>query len=130
MTEHPNTPQLETPAPFGGPGGHPNYRANQEKARHHGFPVCQTECCCYCGKKAVNPKRYAFLTAMGEWTTADTVDDNDCLGFYPLGTACAAKLRKLGVPVYKTPAKFGHPDFKPTLMATPKGVTPLVAEAT
>jgi len=121
MTElaTPNTP-CENPVPFGGPNGHPNYRENQEGARHKGGYVCATQCCCYCGKKAFNAKRYAYLVDGGSFDREEDGDGDHDVGFYPLGSDCAAKLRKVGTPVYKTPAPYGQPGFAPTLWAARK----------
>lgn len=89
-------------APFGRPNlGHPNYRANQEAARHKGQYVCETHCCCYCGKKALNGNIFAYLTNLGEFARMeDRPALNDDLGLYPVGSDCAKRLKKAGVTLY------------------------------
>lgn len=105
-----------TPQAFGLlPGGHPDYEKNLEGARHKGQHVCQTECCAYCGRKALNPRFYGFFDAMSNFTL-DKGDEADFLGYYPLGPDCARKLVSAGVPVYSTGAKYGSPDFHPVLV--------------
>lgn len=87
--------------PFGGTGGHPNYRTNQDKATHKGMPLDTTACCCWCGKKALGHKLHAYLTNMGEFSEQRSSEGSDDLGFYPLGGACARELRKAGIPTYR-----------------------------
>jgi len=106
-----------TPQAFGTlPGGHPDYEKNQSAARHKGQYVCQTECCAYCGRKAINPRFYGFFKHGSDFTL-DKGDDNpiDFVGYYPVGPDCARKLIAAGVPVYSTEAKYGSPDFHPVL---------------
>lgn len=99
----------EKPAPFGAThGGHPDYRANLEKLGRIGFGrkgygACETEACAFCGKYTANPKFHAFMKTGGSFdvfTTDEELMDNAWIGFYPLGSDCAAKLKK-HVPVYK-----------------------------
>jgi hypothetical protein len=59
---------------------------------------CQTECCAYCGKLAISGTHFGIFTDGGEWTTAEEMKDHD-LGYYPLGSDCARRLKKV-VPVY------------------------------
>jgi len=113
----PNTP-CANPKPFGGEGGHPSYRENEGKATHKGQPLCQTYCCCYCGKKAINAKHYAYLVSGGSFDLATAGDPDYDVGYYPLGSDCATKLKKVGAPVYKSPAPYGQPGFAPKLMGS------------
>lgn len=80
--------------------GNPNYRTNQEAARHEGFPVDECDCCVLCGKKAVQSGMYVYLTGRGEYTKAGEGEKNDDLGLYPVGSDCAKKLKKAGVTLY------------------------------
>jgi len=98
--------------------GNPNYRKNQEAARHNsvrdnyvvGRYASETECCALCGKKALG-SQHVLLTNVGEYTTIEEMDENDkavearggCpddLGYYPVGSDCAKKLKAAGVMIY------------------------------
>lgn len=91
---------------FGGEGGHPNYRANQDKAtvkvegrgRH---PADVTQCCCYCGKTVKNGhgETFLLLSGGGDVITQAEYRDGD-LGLYPIGSDCAKLARKAGATIY------------------------------
>jgi len=104
MTEKTATPSLVTTVkPFGGENGHPKYEENMGKAMHEGLPVSQTDCC-YCGKKAVGGKIFAYLTSMGVFAQADDfahLADDHNLGLYPVGSDCAKLLKRHGVALYR-----------------------------
>lgn len=113
-----NTPRsysIVTPANLRAFTGHPGYEANQKKARHNGHYVDQTSCCAYCGKKAIESDLSVLLSNVGEYITKEEADafeiecaarggSPDDLGYYPVGSDCARKLRAAGIPVYATPA--------------------------
>jgi len=93
----------ETPKPFGSStGGYSNYGANLAKAeaviKNGAYAYDQTMCCCYCGKPCRKEKFFAYLTS-GEHFEHIVHGADGILGFYPLGSDCAAKLKK-HVPVY------------------------------
>jgi len=89
----------ESLQPFG--RGNPNYHRTQEAQRHQGMYVDQTECCCVCGKKAFGKSRqFVYLTDLSQYITKEECQDHD-LGMYPVGSDCAKKLNKAGVPTYK-----------------------------
>ena len=95
----------EIPRPF----SYERYRANIEKIESagygkRGYGCSQTECCAYCGKLTLNPKFFAFLTCGSEFDLYEKATDdqgayNGILGFYPLGSDCARRLKRT-VPVY------------------------------
>ena len=85
------------PKPFGGVQGHPDYSKNLAKAgtRLHG--AGETECCAFCGR-LVRGDLFRAWTETG--SSFDTRSDNEnAVGFYPLGSDCAFALADL-VPVY------------------------------
>ena len=84
--------------PFGGVNGHPGYQANQERAKHKGFPLDPSHCCVICGKAAVASAFAVRLADTGEYVTEAEMRETD-LGFYPVGSDCAKKLRKAGIEV-------------------------------
>jgi hypothetical protein len=106
----------KTPAPFGRTDGYPLYATNLNRAMclppGHKHSGCnETNCCVYCGKVALTPHKSpklvsekahfcCFLDSCGNWIEAEGSDDNDILGFYPLGPDCARRLKKI-VPVYE-----------------------------
>lgn len=90
----------ETPRAFDYLG----YRRNVERAEaiqpgKKGYGASDTECCAYCGKYTHAPKFHAFLDCMNEFVSSAEVDSGEYLGFYPLGSDCARRLKKV-VPVY------------------------------
>jgi len=93
----------KAPVPFGGEGGYPRYSENETKVAYiapgkKGYGAGQTECCAYCGKLCLNPRFFAFLTCGGAFEVYEDGHDG-ILGFYPLGSDCARRLKK-AVPVY------------------------------
>lgn len=91
---------MKTPSNLRAFGGNPAYQANQNKAQHRGLPVCQTQCCVLCGKKALSGKLYVLLSSGGEYVTREELTEDD-LGAYPVGLDCAKTLKDAGVPVFK-----------------------------
>jgi hypothetical protein len=91
-------------AAFGGPNGHPNYRRNQDAARHNGHYLDTSDCCVICGRKAIPSKFSVMLSNVGEYITEAEHNDSDDLGLYPVGSDCAKLLKKAGIPVYPTQA--------------------------
>jgi hypothetical protein len=91
---------------FGGEGGHPNYRANQDKATvkmdGHRYPADMTQCCCYCGKTVKNGhgETFLYLSSTNEVITADQDPEGYGLGLYPIGSDCARLARKAGATLY------------------------------
>ena len=94
--------------------GNPNYRKNVDKARHNGHMLDETSCCCVCGKKALNATVFAMLSNGGEYITTEeaTQFEQECaargacsddLGFRPVGSDCAKKLKKAGITLYPAP---------------------------
>lgn len=88
--------------------GHDKYEENLDKAKHNGIPCSQTDCCCYCGRKAIGGKTFAFLTNIGQFAVAEDYEDNpgnDHLGLYPVGSECAKLLKSHGVVIYDQDCK-------------------------
>lgn len=90
----------ETPLAFDYHG----YRRNVERAEaipfgKNGYGASDTECCAYCGKYSHSPKFHAFLDCMNEFVESAEVEGGEYLGFYPLGSDCARRLKKI-IPVY------------------------------
>ena len=115
MTEPTSFQTLRASAPtfcdkaraFGkGETGHPNYKKNSEKQARVGGRLIQpdiSDCCIFCGKFCgADGKFAAYLLNTSEISEAEHFagDDGDNLCFYPLGSDCAKKFKKLGVPVY------------------------------
>lgn len=99
----------EIPTPFGGPNGHPSYDANHAKwckpSKRYPYGCNTEDACAYCGKPCPTPKYFAALTCGGAFEDAANVKDGD-LGFYPIGSDCASKLKK-AAPIYKGSAACG-----------------------
>jgi hypothetical protein len=94
---------VATPAHLKAFGGNPDYKANQAKAKSkQGYPVSTTQCCVLCGKKARGDLS-AMLSNMGLYITKEEYNNSDDLGYYPVGSDCAKKLKAADIPVYKTP---------------------------
>jgi len=96
------TAQGITPKPFGGAGGHPSYQTNLERVGRiglgrKGYGAGQTECCAFCGKLAIGASFRAFTLTGASFDARS--EDPDAVGFYPLGSDCARRLRRI-VPVY------------------------------
>ncbi len=94
-------PKFETVKAFGrANGGHPRYEANLERTPY----ADQTHACCYCGKFTGSASAtYAYLLSTSEFSELEyfqTVGDDCNLGFYPVGSDCAKKLKAAGVPLY------------------------------
>lgn len=88
------------PLPFGRKnGGHPNYEANLAKTPHQD----QTAACCFCGKNTGHGRVFAYLLDVGDFAKkedyAHLADDTN-LGFYPVGSDCARKLKAAGIAIY------------------------------
>lgn len=94
--------------------GNPNYRKHQNAARHEGHYVDETQCCALCGKKALNQETYVLLSNVGNYITSEEAlafekdaeargGCSDDLGYYPVGSDCAKKLKAAGVPIYGKP---------------------------
>jgi len=90
-------------APFGRESGNPNYKQNQDRARHNGHYLDASNCCAVCGKKALGGDTFVMLSNVGEYITEAEYNDSDDLGLYPVGSDCAKKLKKAGIPVYPSP---------------------------
>jgi len=85
---------------FGQPGGHPNYRENTNKV-YDGHYVDMSDCCVYCGRYAPSAKTFVYLTGHGDIIeNPGDAAGNDDLGFYPVGSDCAKRALKAGLPVY------------------------------
>lgn len=113
----PRTYSIVVPENLRAFSGNPNYRKNQESARHQGHYVDQTECCVLCGRKAIGGNTFVILSNVSEYITKEesAAFDADCaarggcsddLGYYPVGSDCAKKLKSAGVPIYPAPAGF------------------------
>lgn len=104
MTTTSNT----SPALFGRTGGHPNYRANQERAKVGGNNVGPEECCAYCGRATGLGKNFLYLTTLGQVSEAPADPETqsyDDLGLYPVGSDCAKLFKKAGVKLYSFDGK-------------------------
>jgi hypothetical protein len=86
------------PVPFGGENGHPRYQVNEKAAFLKTNGCCET--CMFCGK-VVKKARFLGFTAYGGTfdDAANHEDENGIVGFHPLGSDCARKLKKK-IPVY------------------------------
>lgn len=102
----------KTPVAFGAGGegyvGYEGYDANIAKLHRIGFGkkgygAGETECCAFCGKLSLNPKYFGFISSSATFYTVEEGESDDYIGFYPLGSDCAKRLKGL-IPVYKSPA--------------------------
>jgi len=80
---------------FGGNGGHANYKKNLERTMY----ADPTQCCVYCGKSVGKGRLSVFLNCHNQAVAADETLP-DFLGYYPIGSDCAKKAKKEGIPVY------------------------------
>lgn len=91
---------VQTPKAFGhADGGNPNYEKNLGRAKSD-----QTDCCSFCGKAAGFPVKFWGYHEYGsDYDVApeapNETGEKGHIGFYPLGSDCARKLKKT-VPVY------------------------------
>jgi hypothetical protein len=96
------TYSVVTPAHLKPFGGNPNYRKNQERAKSKGgHPLDASSCCVLCGKKAYESGLSVMLSNVGLYITPEEHNDSDDLGYYPVGSDCAKKLKAAGIPVYE-----------------------------
>lgn len=65
----------------------------------NGMYVDEGCCCVLCGKKAFGAPEYVLLSDTSRYVTKEELTDND-LGMFPVGSDCAKKLKKAGIPVY------------------------------
>jgi hypothetical protein len=111
----------QVPRAFGDPdAGHPKYRENVNRPyldRTLGFAtyVCETECCSFCGKPVRSPRFYGYHYYGSTYHQTPTENGEeepiDAVGFYPIGSDCAKRLRKL-VPVYDASFKRLNPEVE------------------
>lgn len=93
---------VTTPAHLKAFGGNPNYRKNQSQAKSpEGYLLDESCCCVLCGKAAYTSGLSVMLSNVGLYITPEEHNDSDDLGYYPVGSDCAKKLKAAGIPVYE-----------------------------
>lgn len=95
------TYSVVTPAHLRAFGGNPSYRKNQDAAKHEGSSLDESCCCVLCGKAAFTSGLSVMLSNVGEYITKEEHNDSDDLGYYPVGSDCAKKLKAAGIPIYE-----------------------------
>lgn len=90
--------------PFSGP----RYRQNVDRAVDKGYE--EGLCCMHCGKLSRTAKLAAYTKFGGEYVkppeTTEEIEQAEFeahIGYFPVGSECAAKLRKAGIHVVPRP---------------------------
>lgn len=79
----------------------PNYDKNANNARDkEGRRLDRSTCCCVCGKATGDNNLFLYLDGGGD-VIEPRDSHNDDLAFYPIGTDCAKKVKKLGTKIHR-----------------------------